>query len=381
MGMYTRRNIIRSTGALAGAAWAGLGTKAYGQLTPPVRNGTSGAWRMPDESERHLRTWMAFGASADIWGERLLPEVQRNLAELARTIAKYEPVSMLVRRDEMDLARDLLGGAKVQLLEAELDDLWMRDTSPSFVVAEGQTGERRQRAAVNFNFNGWGNKQAHAQDTRVAAMVARQAGVPVLRTSLVMEGGCIEVDGHGTAIITESCVLNDNRNPGVSKAEFEAELKRLLGLTHIIWLPGIRGRDITDGHTDFYARFASPGVVLAGFDPDPQSYDHAVTKAHLQLLRRATDARGKKLDVVVLEAPSAFSNRYESDSFAAGYIGFYVCNGAVIAQKFGDARADSAARKVLQTAFPGRAVEQIRLDGIAAGGGSAHCATQQEPSA
>jgi agmatine deiminase len=215
----------------------------------------------------------------------------------------------------------------------------------------------------------------------VAALVAAHAGVPLLHTPLVLEGGCIEVDGQGSAIVTESCVLNANRNPGLGKAAVEAELKRVLGLAQIIWLPGIKGQDITDGHTDFYARFARPGVVLAGFDPDPQSADHAVTKAHLQLLRKAKDASGKKLEVLVLRAPEAFDKRYEAATFAAGYIGFYVCNGAVISQKFGDAKADRAAREMLQHAFPGRVVEQLRLDAIAAGGGSAHCATQQEPGA
>jgi agmatine deiminase len=176
-------------------------------------------------------------------------------------------------------------------------------------------------------------------------------------------------------------VLNTNRNSGVTKADCETELKRLLGLTQFIWLPGIKGRDITDGHTDFYARFASPGVVLTGFDPDPQSYDHAVTKRHLEILRNARDAQGRLLEVRVLQAPQRFGSPYTNAnaSFAAGYVGFYVCNGAVIAQNFGDAKADGQALRLLQQAFPGRVVEQLRMDGIAAGGGSVHCATQQEP--
>jgi agmatine deiminase len=331
---------------------------------------------MPDESEPHLRTWMSFGASADIWGNALLPDVQHNLVELARTIAKYEPVSMLVRHPERATAQRMLQGADVTLVQAQVDDLWMRDTGPSFVVNATKSGER---AGVQFNFNGWGNKQAHGNDAKVAALVAGRAGVPLLGTPLVMEGGCIEVDGRGTAIVTESCVLNDNRNPGLGKLACETELKRLLGLSHIIWLPGIKGRDITDGHTDFYARFASPGVVLAGFDPDPQSYDHAVTRAHLQILRSAKDAQGNRLQVMVLRAPDTFSKKYNAATFAAGYIGFYLCNGAVIAQKFDDAKADRAAKALLQQVFPGRVVEQLRMDAIAAGGGSVHCATQQEP--
>jgi agmatine deiminase len=334
---------------------------------------TSKPWFMPDESDPHLRTWMAFGASQKIWGKKLLPEVQRNLATIALTIAKFEPVSMLVRQAELPLARRLMGD-KVELIVCPHDDLWIRDTGPVFVAAE--SGDN---AGINFNFNGWGQKQDHVRDREVAGFVTRHAGVSQVQTDLVLEGGAIEVDGHGTAIMTESCVLNENRNPGVSKSQCERELKRLLGLEKIIWLPGIKNKDITDGHTDFYARFARPGLVMAAFDPDPKSFDHAVTKRHLEILRSATDHTGAKLQVVVLETPSSVRDQFVSNEFAAGYINFYVCNGAVIAPEFGDTKADATAKRELQKAFPGREVVQINIDGIAAGGGGIHCTTQQEP--
>ncbi len=328
---------------------------------------------MPDESEPHKRTWMAFGASKAIWGAKLLPEVQRNLAIIAKTIARHEPVSMLVRQKDYALAKALVGSS-VRLIISPLDDLWMRDTGPVFVI-----NEQGEKAAINFNFNGWGEKQAFARDAKVASFVSARARVNEISSHLVLEGGGIEVDGQGTAIIAESCVLNSNRNPGVSKTQFAEEISKLLGLKKIIWLPGIKGKDITDGHTDFYARFARPGVVLAGYDPNPDSYDHEVTQQHLEILRAATDAEDRKLEVIVLEAPSTIRRKYESNEFAAGYIGFYVCNGAVIAQEFGDKRADRAAKAALKKAFPDRKVVQINIDGIAAGGGSIHCTTQQEP--
>lgn len=330
-------------------------------------------WYMPDEAEPHKRTWMAFGAGEKIWGRRLLPEVRRNLASIARSISRFEPVSMLVGKSEYDLLRKLVGSS-VELIVSPLDDLWMRDTGPVFVL-DGMGN----KAGINFNFNGWGEKQSYSRDVEVAPMVARQAGVETINTDLVLEGGSIEVDGQGTAIITESCVLNRNRNPGVGKARFEDELMELLGLEKIIWLPGIKGRDITDGHTDFYARFAHPGVVLAGYDPDPASFDHEVTKRHLEILRKERDARGRPLEVMVLEGPTKIRERYLTDDFAAGYVGFYVCNGAVIMQVFGDKEADLAAKRTVQEAFPDREVVQIAIDGIAAGGGSIHCTTQQEP--
>jgi agmatine deiminase len=330
-------------------------------------------WFMPDEGEPHQRTWMAFGASRKIWGKKLLPDVQRNLATIALAIAQYEPVSMLVRQSDLPLAQQLMG-SKVELIVCPLDDLWMRDTGPVFVVTE-----HGEKAGVDFNFNGWGAKQDYKRDAEVANVVASHAGAPRIRTDLVLEGGGIEVDGQGTAIITESCVLNSNRNPGMSQAACDTELKRLLGLEKIIWLPGIKGKDITDGHTDFYARFARPAVVVAGYDPDPKSSDHVVTKQHLDILRASTDAKGRALEVVVLEAPSTVRGKFANDDFAAGYINFYVCNGAVIAPEFGDEKADLAAKQTLQRLFTERKVVQINIDGIAAGGGGIHCTTQQEP--
>lgn len=242
----------------------------------------------------------------------------------------------------------------------------MRDTGPVFVKGNGT------KAGVNSNFNRWGEKQDFDNDAG-ADFVSARAGVESLGTDLVLEGGGIEV---GTALITERCVLNDNRNPGWSKADVEAEMKPLLGLEKIIWLPGIAGKDITDGHTDFYARFARPGVVVAGLDPDPESFDHDVTTRHLDILTSATDAKGTPLEVVVLEAPGHVRPAFESDDFAAGYINFYVCNGAVIAPEFGDAETDQSAQRELERLFPERRVVQINIDGIAAGGGGIHCTTQ-----
>lgn len=330
-------------------------------------------WAMPDEAEPHKCTWMAFGPSKDIWGTKLLAGVQDNLATIAKSIAKYEPVNMLVREEDLAVAKQKCG-PDINLIVQPIDDLWMRDTGPVFV-----RNAKGGKASIDFNFNGWGKKQAHAQDAKVATFVASKAGVPAIKSTLVLEGGGIEVDGHGTAIITESCVLNANRNPSIGKAQCEVELKRLLGLRKIIWLPGVSGKDITDGHTDFYARFVQPGVVIAGYDPDPKSFDHEVTKRHLEILRVATDADGKKLDVIVLEGPGTIRPKYANNEFAAGYINFYVFNGGVVLPEFGDTAADEKARAALQKAYPGRAIIQLNIDAIAAGGGGIHCTTQQEP--
>lgn len=367
--MVTRRDILRQ-------AWRGgsaaLLAQSFG-LSSAHASASSSDWHMPDESERHAATWMAFAHDAEIWGERLLGAAQDHQALIARTIAQFEPVTMLVRNEDADIAARKCG-ANVKLLIQPINDLWMRDSGPVFVK-----NSHAEIAAVNFNFNGWGEKQEYDDDAQVAPFVTRHVGCQMLRTKLVLEGGGIEVDGDGTAIITESCVLNPNRNPGVSKKQCEAELKRLLGVDKIIWLPGIAGRDITDGHTDFYARFTSPGVVVAGYEPDTSSEEHAVTKRHLEILRKAVDAKGRKLRVVSLPAPAKIRPQFENKDFAAGYINFYVCNGAVIAPEFGDSTADRNTRDILRDLFPKRDIKMLNIDAIAAGGGGIHCTTQQQP--
>lgn len=354
---------------------AGTSLVAGGAVGMPAQSASAAdsQGRMPDEGERHAATWMAFGASDEIWGRRLKAGAQANLALIAQTIAQMEPVQMLVNAQDYELAARLCG-SQVKLLVQDVDDLWMRDTGPVFVKKAGGGF-----AGVNFNFNGWGNKQYHRNDAQVAAFVASTAGVPLLKSSLILEGGGIEVDGQGTAIITESCVLNANRNPGVSKAQCEQELHRVLGIDKVIWLPGIAGRDITDGHTDFYARFCAPGVVVAGIENDRSSPEHAVTQRHLDILRKATDARGRRLQVVRMPGPDDVRPQYANKDFAAGYINFYVCNGAVICPEFGDTRADRNTRAILREQFPGREVVQLNIDAIAAGGGGIHCTTQQQP--
>jgi len=312
---------------------------------------------------------MALEASDEIWGADLSGAVRDTLLLIATTIARFEPVRALVSPDSTLESPH----GNVELIGVETDDVWMRDIGPVFVSSGGGM------AAVDLNFNGWGGKQEHALDARVASAVADAAGVDLISTDLVMEGGGLEVDGEGTAIITESCVLNDNRNPGWTRADVEDELFRLFGVEKVIWLPGIAGEDITDGHTDFYARFTSPGVVVAARDDDPDSFDYDVTRAHLEILSAAADARGRSLEVHVLPAPTRLRPDYLNDEFSAGYVNFYVCNGAVIAPEFGDPETDAHAESTLAELFPDREIVMLNIDPLAAGGGGIHCVTQQQP--
>lgn len=333
---------------------------------------------MPEESEPHKCTWMAFVANDTIWSKRQIPAVKYDLIRIAKTIAQYEPVNMLASPEDYEEAISLLGGLDnhnfpIQLIEFAVDDLWLRDTAPTFVK-----DKQGKKYAIDFNFNGWGNKQEHSQDKQVARVIAKQAGVPRITTDLVTEGGSFEVDGHGTALLTKSSVINDNRNPGWSQAEIETELKALLGLKKIIWLEGLKGEDITDAHIDFYARFTRQGEVVISRENYKPSSDYRVTRENIATLKAASDAQSNALKLTVIDNPNQFYEGYGVEDFAAGYIGYYVCNDAVIMQGFGDKILDKKAKERFVKAFPDRVIEQIRIDGIASGGGTIHCATMQE---
>ena len=373
--MSTRREFIKQVSVVAslGAATAmGLGLNAS-----RVQAALKGNWHMPDEGDKHQRAFIAFGAQQAIW-EDFTPNVQDALGLIARTLAEFEPVTVFCREGEQDLAAEKCGTDNITFVTTQLDDIWMRDIGANFVIdGEGRLG------AVDFNFNGWGNKQQHGDDAQLAALVARKTAASYMRSELVGEGGGIEVDGQGTAIMTESSWINANRNPDWSKAEIENELKARLGLRKIIWLPGIKGKDITDAHVDFYARFVKPGVVIANLDTDPPSYDHKVTLAHLDILKNATDADGRKLQVHTLSPPmDPRQNKFSKNNpdFAAGYINYFVINGAVIAPEFGDETADTKAFDLLSELYPDREVVQLNIDAISAGGGGIHCVTSHQPS-
>lgn len=332
----------------------------------------SSPYRLPAKGEAHARTWMQWPARTDIWGgEETLGAVQRTLAHLARTIATFEEVVMLVSPDHIARAGRLCG-PMVSLVPMPVDNMWAADSGPIFVVSDW--GEL---AVVDLNFNGWGNKQDHAQDRLVARRVAAYCGVPVLDSGFVSDGGAMEADGDGTLITTESTLLNDNRNPDLGKPELEARLADAFGLRKVVWMPGLRGADVTDGHPDAFARFVRPGVVVAELPADEGSVWFAAAKEAIAILDHATDARGRKLEVVVLRGPA--TTRSDVDEFAASYLGFHACNGGLVMPQFGDRTADALARETLARLHPGRTVVQFDADRICEGGGSIHCVTRQQP--
>lgn len=368
----SRRRLLRA-GAAAGTAGAVAGVAAAcgqaGTGSGQAATGTGqtpepAAFRMPAEGEPHQRTVLAWPASERTWAD-LLPGVRADIAGVARAVAAHEPVTMLARPEQRAQAAEACGGG-VEVLPMPVDDLWTRDTAPTYVIRAGQL------VGVDLNFNGWGNKAPHPADGPLAGRLLEHQGLPRHRAALVAEGGALETDGAGTLLVTESSVVNDNRNPGASREQLERELKRLLGVNRVIWLAGVKGLDITDAHVDGLARFTDPGTVLLTAPVDPA--------ARPMCEQARAVLTGANLRIVELPAPDPDTlGTPRGADFFGSYINYYVCNGAVIAPEFGDPPADDRAKGVLRELYPGRAVLGCPINSLAEGGGGIHCATQQIP--
>ncbi|MFI0924319.1 agmatine/peptidylarginine deiminase [Streptomyces sp. NPDC021012] len=375
----SRRSALRvlaGIGALTlGAAACGpgeSGPSGAGGTTDPT-TGSDEEIRMPAEWESHARTFMSWPALESVW-EDDLPYVRQDIARVARAVSEYEYVVMMARPDQLAAAQKACGKG-VEVIPLPVDDLWARDTVPVFVEEGGKV------AGVDFNFSGWGNKQVHNNDALVGRKLLSKYGIPRIQTSIVAEGGSFETDGEGTLLITESSIVNDNRNPGKSRAQIEAELKELLGMDKVIWLKGVRGEDITDAHVDSLVRFTAPGVILLdrafpGMPADSWSRSSDQAEA---VLSEATDAQGRSFEVIDLPQPDPDLITGYTDDFLSTYANFYVGNDAVYMPKFGDRKADDRARGILQEHFPKRDVVQLNIDTIATGGGGIHCSTHDQP--
>jgi len=312
---------------------------------------------------------MAWPSNPAIWTNGMAAAYTA-FAGVVRAILEFEPVTLLVRPEDLAQARRLCG-EQVSYLEFPLDDSWMRDFGPTFVMSA-----ENQLAGVNWRFNGWG-KYPHANDQAVARFVLEHLQLPCIDAPFVLEGGSIHVDGEGTVLTTEQCLLHPNRNPRMSRRDIEEQVCSYLGASKMIWLKqGIKDDD-TDGHIDELACFVAPGVVLALVGHDALDVDYAPLQQNLEILQSATDARGRKLEVVTLEQPEvAYKGR---ERLSQSYINFYIANGGVVMPAFGDRARDARARAIVAELFPRRRVVQVPAHELAFGGGNIHCITQQQP--
>ncbi|SFR83095.1 agmatine deiminase [Agromyces sp. CF514] len=338
-------------------------------------------WRMPAETARHERTWMAFPTAGTTLGESAADHEEAYTAwtAVAHAVAEFEPVTMLVDPAERERAAQRLGSGITQV-EAPVDEYWMRDHGPTFVVDDERPGVL---GAVDWIFNGWGDHEwsEWRKSAEHARIIAELVGAELVSSVLVNEGGGIHVDGEGTVLLTETVQLDPRRNPYADRARVEAEMARTIGATKAVWLPRGLTRDYDDfgtsGHVDIVATLASPGRMLLHRQDSPAHPDFEVTRDLRALLSQETDAAGRTFEILDLPAPAEI--RDDEGFVDWSYVNHLVVNGGVIACGFGDERADAAARDILEAAYPGRKAVTVDARPLFARGGGIHCITQQQP--
>ena len=350
----------------------------------PLRDGF---W-MPAEFEPHDGTWMLWPERPDNWRQRARP-AQQAFAAVASAIARFEPVTVGAGPEHYARARAALPQS-VSVIELSGNDAWMRDTGPSFVV--NASGDLR---GVHWRFNAWGGVyQEHRLDDAVAQKVLELTGAPRYCAPFVNEGGAIHVDGQGTVLVTEQCLLNRNRNPSLKRAQIESLLKRYRGVRCVIWLGEGVVNDETSGHIDNLACFARPGEVCLTWCEDRRDPQYRVSADAWERLMDARDARGRRLKVHKLISPGPlYMSRREAAGIvaedgiralragtrlAASYANFYLANGAVIVPLL-DARSDVTVCRQLRRIFPRRRVVGVQAREVLLGGGDIHCIVQQQP--
>jgi agmatine deiminase len=357
--------------------------------TTPAADG----YRMPAEWDDHSGCFLVWPERTDNWRDGAKP-AQRAWRTLIETIASAEDVTVLVSHRQYAVARGLLPD-HVRLVETTTNDAWVRDTGPSFVVNDA--GDVR---GVSWSFNAWGGLRGGLYfpwdaDDLVGPKICDLERVPVYRPSLVLEGGSIDVDGEGTVLTTEECLLNPNRNPDLTREQIEAELHAHLGTSKVVWLPRGVVNDETDGHIDNFARFAAPGVVMLTWTDDESDPQFERSAEALEILEKETDAQGRALRVVKLLQPGPLhlteaeaagvdavpgsQPRTPGERLAGSYVNSYIGNGIVVLPVFDDPN-DAAAVAAYEELFPGRRVLTVPGREILLGGGNVHCITQQLPS-
>jgi agmatine deiminase len=351
-------------------------------------------FRMPGEFEPHDQVWMLWPQRPDNWRLGAKP-AQRAWVQVATAISQFEPVTVGVGHDQYENARNVLP-AVVRVVELSSNDAWMRDCGPTFVV-DGKGDVR----LVDWEFNAWGGLYdglyfPWEKDQMVPQKIAELECIDRYKAPLVLEGGSIHVDGEGTVITTEECLLSPGRNPRLSRKEIEQHLCDYLNVDKVIWLGRGIDPEETNGHVDDVACFVRPGVVLAALTEDRADWRYELLQDNLRVLQEATDANGRRLQIETLPMPEIMkitaeeswgvdfvegsTPRRAGDKTAASYLNFLIVNGGVIMPVFDDPN-DEAVKAKLEAAFPDRRVETVPGREIVLGGGNVHCITQQQPAA
>lgn len=336
--------------------------------TSPVSDGLIA----PMRGEPHARTLIAWPVRTEMWESRM-DEARAEYAAMANAIVRFEPVTMIAPAEEKDSVKAMCD-ERVEVLEVPIDDSWIRDNGPAF-VSDRQGGV----AMVDFRFNAYGGRfNPHDRDDAIPAELAKAWNMRRYESDMVLEGGGWTVDGRGTLITTEQCLLNPNRNPDLSREEIEQELLRCLGVTKVIWLPhGLAEDRDTDGHSDNVVQFVKPGKVVAQVAPDRDNPNAERLEENLRILKSSTDAEGNPLDVVEM-APLPYTEEIDGHRYAVPYTNFYPVNGAVIVPQLNAPREDEAFA-LLAEHFPDHEIVGVPSDMLAYGGGGVGCITLQVP--
>lgn len=348
-------------------------------------------FRMPGEFEPHAASWLLWPQRTDNWRQGARP-AQKAFTDVAAAISRFEPVTVGVNQSQYSNARSMLPET-IRVVELSNNDSWIRDCGPTFI--KNDKGEVR---GIDWDFNAWGGLIGGLYfpwdlDDMVARKVLEMERVDRYKAPIVLEGGSIHVDGEGTLLTTEECLLNENRNPNLSREEIEAVLKDYLNISKIIWLDKGIYNDETNGHVDNIACFIRPGEVLLSWTDDVNDPQYAISKDAYNRLSHTVDARGRKLIVHKIHIPNPILiskeesegvdaiegtlPRNEGDRMAASYVNFFFCNGGAVVPTFNDPH-DSPALEVLKKLLPGRKIIGIPAKEILLGGGNIHCITQQQ---
>ena len=350
-------------------------------------------FRMPAEYERHEGCIMIFPERPDSWQYGGYA-ARKAFAEIAEAIAGSERVTVCAGAEQYDNARALLP-PYIRVVEMSANDAWARDYAPTFV--KNDSGVVR---GIDWGFNAWGGLHDGLyfpwdKDNQMARKLCDLLDKDVYnKRDFILEGGSVHVDGEGTCMVTECCLLSEGRNPGLTREEIEENLRNYLNVSKILWLPYGIYNDETNGHVDNICAFTAPGEVVLAWTQDEEDAQYAMSKACLEYLESVTDAKGRRIKVHKLPLPKPVTiteeecrgldacwdepARKPGERLAASYVNFYIANESIVMPGFGDP-ADAEAKAILQKLFPDREVIQIYTRDILIGGGNIHCITQQIP--
>jgi agmatine deiminase len=345
-------------------------------------------FHMPPEWVPHARTWMLWPERPDNWRMEAGP-AQHAFTAVAKAISQFEPLTMGANPRQAQEARKILP-PQVKVVKMPNNDAWMRDCGPTFVV-NGKGGV----CLVDWQFNAWGGLYTDFRlDDVVPQKVAKMEGVDYYCAPLILEGGSIHVDGEGTLLTTEECLLNENRNPSLTRGQIENHLRDYTGVDKILWLGAGVHNDETDGHVDNIACFLRPGLVALNWTDNHNDPQYPISKDAYDRLTTFTDAKDRKLEILKIHQPDPILitadeaagvvpvegtlPRKTGDRMAASYINFYTCNRGIILPTFNDPH-DRSAMDLLQKAMPERKIVGVYAREILLGGGNIHCITQQQP--